>query len=681
MTKSNTPAQPIRIQEKNNPEMVPSWLTNPGQFLSSRSFQYALIIVVVTFLAFFPALRSGFMQTWDDEKYVTANPVVRELSVVHIGQMFTRPVNGSYVPLPLLSFAIDYKLFGNNPLPFHATNLILHILCALLVFRILRLLKVDPLYALFGAMLFGIHPMRVESVAWISERKDVLYSLFYLSAIITYIRYITGSTREPRFLRYSILLFAGALLSKIEAVTLPLTLLLVDFLMQRPLRLKLLTEKIPYFILSLLFGALGLYIIYRVGIHSPGFLKAEQALGFTNRFFYGLYAITGYLFKFVIPWPQSVIYPYPALAGINLVWIRFVNPAVIVLLVFLVWRSYRKSRAVVFGLLFFLVNILFLLQIFAPGAEFFADRYTYIPYLGLIFIVVWFAGKVVEKNNSAKTLVMGILTAYLAVCMVMTYARTRVWNDGITLWSDVISQYPGMKMEPYVNRGIAYTFNRDWDRALDDFTMALSIGPPSAGVYADRGMVYGFVNQPEKALADFSGAIRLDPENVKALFNRGVTYGNMGQNREAIADFTKVLAMEPSYASAYSALTTLLMEEKKYDTCLILAEQGIRLEPDRPELYAILGNCEFETGQTDKAVENFRHCLRIDNASLDAFLGLAAAYVVRDDYDNARRNLGFAIEAAQQKGISLSGVADIEKAGIGLPARKKEALIRLQSHK
>ena len=167
---------------------------------------------------------------------------------------------------------------------------------------------------------------------------------------------------------------------------------------------------------------------------------------------------------------------------------------------------------------------------------------------------------------------------------------------------------------------------------------------------------------------------------MKARFNRGVTYGNMGQNREAIADFRKVIEMEPSYAAAYGALTTLLMEEKKYDTCLILAEQGIRLEPDRPELYAVLGNCEFETGQTDKAVENYRHCLRIDNTSLDAFLGLAAAFVVRNDFDNARRNLGFAIEAAQQKNINLSGVADIEKAGIGLPGKKKEALIRLQSH-
>ncbi|MEI6681517.1 MAG: tetratricopeptide repeat protein [Bacteroidota bacterium] len=681
MTKSNKPAPPSRIPEKNNSGVVPSWLTNPAQLLSSRSFQYALVIVVVTLLAFFPALRSGFMQTWDDEKYVTANPVVRELTPAHLGQMFTRPVNGSYVPLPLLSFAIDYKLFGDNPLPFHATNLILHILCALLVYRILRMLKIDALYALFGALLFGIHPMRVESVAWISERKDVLYSLFYLSAIITYIRYITGSPREPRFLLYSILLFAASLLSKIEAVTLPLSLLLVDFLLQRPLRLKLLTEKIPYFILSLLFGALGLYIIHRIGLHSPDFLKGEQSLGFANRFFYGLFAVTGYLFKFVIPWPQSVIYPYPAMTGITLVWIRFVNPAVIALLAILVWRSLRKSRAVAFGMLFFLVNVLFLLQIFAPGAEFFADRYTYIPYLGLMFIVVWFAGKVVEKNSSLKTLVLGILTAYLAVCMVMTYTRARVWNDGVSLWSDVISQYPGMKMEPYVNRGIAYTLNRDWDRALEDFSMALSIGPPSAGVYADRGMVYGFVNQPEKALADFSGAIGLDPKNVKALFNRGVTYSNMGQNREAIADFRKVIVMEPSYAAAYAALATLLMEEKKYDTCLVLAEQGIRLEPDRPELYAVLGNCEFETGQTDKAVENFRHCLRIDNANLDAFLGLAAAFVARDDMENARRNLGFAIEAAQQKNINLSGVADIEKAGISLPGKKKEALIRLQSHK
>ena len=158
-----------------------------GQIRFSKSFYYSLVILVITFISFFPSLKNGFMQTWDDEKYVINNPMVKELSAGNVMHMFTRQVNGTYVPLPLLTFAIEYELFGNNPLPFHITNLILHLLCTLLVFQVLRLLKIDLVYAAFGALIFGVHPMRVESVAWVTERKDVLYTCFFLAGLITFI--------------------------------------------------------------------------------------------------------------------------------------------------------------------------------------------------------------------------------------------------------------------------------------------------------------------------------------------------------------------------------------------------------------------------------------------------------------------------------------------------------------
>jgi protein O-mannosyl-transferase len=647
----------------------------------SASFYYALFIVVITFISFFPALKGGFMQTWDDEKYVTGNPMVKELTAGTVKQMFTKQVNGSYVPLPLLTFAIEYKLFGESPMPFHMTNLLLHILCTLLVFKILRLLKLDLVYAAFGALLFAVHPMKVESVAWITERKDVLFSAFYLGAVITYIQYITESPQKPRFLAYSILLFLGSLFSKIEAVTLPVTLLLIDYLLQRPFRVKLLTEKIPYFILSLFFGLLGLYIIYRIGLHIPDYLKTEKALGFTDRLFFGLYAITGYIIKFFVPYSQSAMYPYPVMTGMTMAWIRYINPLVIVALIFLVVYSARKTLVAAFGMLFFLVNIFFLLQIVSVGSGFFADRYTYIPYIGLIYIVLWFAQETVHKAAGRKFLVLGILSVFAAVFIVMTFTRCKVWKDGVSLWSDVISRYPGTSMESYVNRGISYTVTQEWDKAMDDYTTALSIGPVSAGVYADRGIVYGFTNQPEKAVADFSRAVELDPKNAKALFNRGVTYGNMGQTDSAIIDFRKVLTLDQVNVSAYSALCILLFEEKRFDTCMILAEKGVKLDPYRSELYAIIGNCELETGAPEKAFEPFRHCLRLDDGNLDAFLGLAAAFMLSNDYENATRNLELARQCAQQKNISLDGLADMERSGITLHDRKKEALQNLLSHK
>ncbi|MEI7661571.1 MAG: tetratricopeptide repeat protein, partial [Bacteroidota bacterium] len=508
---------------------------------------------------------------------------------------------------------------------------------------------------------------------WITERKDVLYSLFYLGSIVVYIRFVTKSPNKPRLLWYSILLFICSLFSKIEAVTLPLSLLLIDYWMRRPFSMKLIIEKIPYFLLSLFFGLAGIYIIYRVGLAVPDFLKTDSVLTFSERLFFGLYAISGYIIKFFVPYSQSAMYPYPVMTGWTALWIRFINPALLVVVVAAVWWSLRKTRAILFGILFFLVNIFFLLQIIAVGNGFFADRYTYIPYFGLAFITAWFAGEVAKKNPGGKRLVHVVMVAFILTFAVMTFSRCKVWKDGLSLWSDVISRYPGRMMEPYANRGIAYTFNHDWSHAVEDFSEALSVGPVSSGIYADRGIVYGFAGQPEMAVGDFTEAVRLDPKNAKALYNRGVTCVNMGEPGKAMSDFRKVLLLEPANVSACSGLSILYFVQKNYDTCRMMAEKGIHIDPYRPELYSVIGNCELETGDIDKAIGEFRHCLRIDNSSLDASLGLVAAFVVKGDRENAFRNMEIARQTAQEKNIALN-ITDIENSGVTMGDRKREAI-------
>ncbi len=677
MPKSRQKAAKDRVPVIKSSIQVSSLSNEVKQIFHSKSVQYALVIVVITFISFFPSLKNGFMQTWDDEKYVTSNPLIRELNGTHVLQMFTKQVNGSYVPLPLLTFAIEYKLFGDNPLPFHATNLILHILCTLLAFKLLRLLKIDLTYAAFGALLFGVHPMRVESVAWISERKDVLYSLFYLGSIIAYIRYLAEPQKNRKFLIYSILLFLGSLFSKIEAVTLPLSLLLVDYLLQRPFRLKLITEKIPYFLLSLLFGILGVFIIYRVGLQGNEFLKSNQDMSLAERVLYGLYSFSGYILKFFIPISQSIMYPYPVMTGWIRTWVLFLNPALIMaIVVFTAWSA-RKTRAVAFGMLFFLVNIFFLLQFFAVGNTFFADRYTYIPYFGLIFILLWFAEKIVRKNAIRKMWVNIVLSVFAVICMVLTFSRCAVWKDGVSLWSNVISQYPGRFMEPYANRGVSYFLKHDSENAIRDYTAALSIDPNSAPVYADRAMAYGFTGQQEKAIEDFSKSIGINPKNAKVIYNRGVAYGNANQSDMAILDFRRVINLDSAYVSAYVGLCMMLIEQRKFDTCSIMAEKGLKIDKYRPELYALLGNCELEQNDPDKAISTFQHCLRIDNTSIDAWLGLAAAFMIRQDDAGAAQNLALAREVAQQQNIRIDNIDDITGAGITLLDMKRTAIQKL----
>ena len=241
---------PINAQAKTILER-PAFFENP-LFL-------AIAILALTFIAFLPSLKNDFISTWDDDQFVTANLLIRQLSYTSLKAMFSTPVIGAYVPIPLLSFAIEYHFFGLAPPPYHISNLLLHLGCTILVFYFFRLLKLNNLYAALGALVFGIHPMHVESVAWITERKDLLYGLFYLCSMIFYLLYIQKQNRRWRLISLSILFFILSLFSKIQAVVLPVSLLLIDYYLKRHFTFKVVLEKIPFFILSLLFGIAGVF--------------------------------------------------------------------------------------------------------------------------------------------------------------------------------------------------------------------------------------------------------------------------------------------------------------------------------------------------------------------------------------------------------------------------------------
>jgi len=619
------------------------------------------------------------MPTWDDEKYVMNNPVITDLNLTNVRLMFTRPVNGSYVPLPLLSFALEYNLFGEKPLPFHVSNLILHLICTFLVFQLFRLLKLDLIYAALGAFLFGIHPMRVESVAWITERKDVLYGCFYLFSIIAYIKYIQEESHGSRFFILSFISFILALFSKIEAVTLPLSLLLIDYYSKRPFNRKLITEKIPYFLLSLIIGVLGIIIIYRVGLKTEGFLKINETESLTGRLFYGLYALGGYIFKFITPIQQSALYIRPQATGVFKVLIYFLNPFILLLLAFLIYKTRHYTRAIVFGSLFFLVNIIFLLQIFAVGIAFFADRYTYIPYIGLFFITGWSAEQIIRKKPQVKNTTITVLTIFSLILMIVTYNRCKIWKNGVTLWSDVIGQYPDQNIIPYTNRGIAYTSIGEWENAITDFNKVISLDPKNAGVYTDRGFVYGIVGQPEDAIADFSRALEIDPKNAKAYQNRGVAYENIGQPDRAIADFLKTIEIEPKYIKAYVNLGLIYLQQKKFDKAIEISLQGLKIDPHTAELYDNIGNSCLEKGENDHAIDKFLNSLMINETDLDAILGLTVAYYNKKDMEAAKGFFAKALSIEQSLNLGMKGLENLEKSGMIISDKKKEILIKIFS--
>jgi protein O-mannosyl-transferase len=633
-----------------------------------------IVILIITFIAFIPSLKNEFMPTWDDNVYVTNNPMVHELSTATVKEMFTKPVNSTYVPLPLLTFAIEFSLFGDNPLPYHVTNLLLHLLCTFLVFQFLRAMKIDITYAAIGALLFGIHPMRVESVAWITERKDVLFGTFYLASMIIYTKYLETKDKKRNYFLAGIGFFLLALFSKIEAVTLPLSLLLIDYYKERPLKIKLIIEKAPYFLLSLVFGILGIIILQKQGT-----LSSNELLTFGDRFFCGLYAFSGYILKFFLPVYQSAYYPYPLLTGITASLIYFVNPLLLIVLGFFVYRSLRFTRAIVFGMLFFLFNVVFLLQIFAAGTAFFSDRFTYIPYIGLIFIFVWYLEKVIRANREKKYVLFPVLAIVVLVLIGLTFSRSQVWKDGETLWTDSLEKYPDRNVPAYANLGVFYGNASQWDKAIAHLTKAIDMDPKYPDAFANRGVAYGNVGEPEKAISDFSKTIEINPKYAKAYHNRAVSYAGLGQYDKAIADLSKAIELEPKYISAYVNLGLLYYQKNEIDNAIGIGLKGLKEDPQNADLMVKTGNYYLEKGDPGHAIEQFRSCLGIKMNDPGAILGMAVAFYYQNDPTTAFRYLNQAKNAEPELNKGMAGVALLENSGYFFSERSKATLMRMFS--
>src|SRR6266571_3392951 len=277
----------------------------PRERSFKRTVLFLAVTLVLTVLSFSPSLDNGFTN-WDDPGYVLENYSIRDLSQKNVANVFTSYLQGNYHPLTVLSYAVEYKFFQLDPKIYHITNLLLHVLNTTFVFWLIRLLTGRLETAAITAVLFGIHPLHVESVAWISERKDVLFSLFYLGSLISYVLSLTKVQDRVRYLIMSLVLFILSLLSKGVAVTLPLVLLLIDYYFKRTFTKKIFIEKIPFFLLSIGFGVIAI-----LAQKSEGAIQTMTTYPFYDRLLIASYGIVTYLFKIFVPQQLSAFYPYP----------------------------------------------------------------------------------------------------------------------------------------------------------------------------------------------------------------------------------------------------------------------------------------------------------------------------------------------------------------------------------
>ncbi len=472
------------------------------------------VILIVTFISFYPCLRGGFVN-FDDDRYVYRNPMIKDLSWQSIGTIFASTDYAViYCPLVFLSYAIEYHFFDLHPCGYHVTNLILHLCNCLLVFWFIYLLCRNRPTAFITALLFAVHPLRVESVAWITERKDVLYAFFFLLALICYCdRRARGS---PIGYAGVVLFFLLSLLSKPAALVLPLVLLLCDYFRGESINRKNLSAKLPLFAIAVAFLILGLFTAREYGRKGPAFSMFDQI-------FIPPYALIFYLYQSIVPLRLSCLYPFPVKHGAFLPAPFLVSPIILILIGALVVRSARYTRTIAFGSLFFLITILPAIQFFPTGTAIVADRFTYIPSIGLSFLIARLVAWLYTMGDKRGAhLAATALAALVAAMTVLTWGRCSVWNSNIALWDDAVRKYPDSYVPlAYFNRGIVYSDMGLHEEAVSDFNKVLSL------YYRERGVERDYTETCRALLTTGGGPT----EAYNFIASR---YAEIGKTQEAI---------------------------------------------------------------------------------------------------------------------------------------------------
>ena len=683
-SQKNFPAQPARQVPRAAAAPVKDGGVRKGLTGLQADMLAVAAILVVTFLALKVSLLNQFTN-WDDPGYVVNQPLIKDLSAVGLRNIFTKPVMGNYHPLTMLTYAIDYSLANLNPFSYHLQSLLFHLATTALVFCFVLVLTRRRIAAIITALLFGLHPMHVESVAWAAGRKDVVYGAFYIASCIAWVYYCrSGEAKKWKWYAGALLMFLCSLLAKPVAVSLPLTLLIIDYFENRTWKsiatglvmpqeatidykavkfnFPVLLEKLPFFAISVGFGIKSMYdqrVFGALGTQGEKF-------NFIERIGLGGYALVTYLWKAVAPVKLLCFYPYPLKENGALPAMYYIYPAIALSLLFVVGLLFRKNKAVVFGTLFFLVNIALLLQFIPVGGAIIADRYSYIPYLGLFFILGWFVS--VLFNDSTKQqlgrLAFGGVMAYCLVLGYLSNERCKVWYDGVSLWRDEIEIEPMRAPNGYNNLGFFYfsKFNGSVNaqerklfydssyylltRAIElqstfvnpyislgellrsngQFTeskvfyykaLKLDTADQASNAYLGLAIVYAITRNADSALFCFNKTLALQPYNPEAHSNYANFLDMTGKSDSAIIQYGIAIDQNPDIVPPYLNRARALQRKGKCDIAFKDFDKALAIDPDMGEIYYARSMCQYQNGNKPLAVKDIEKARSLGFTNMD----------------------------------------------------------------
>jgi tetratricopeptide (TPR) repeat protein len=533
---------------------------------------------------------------FDDPIYVTENPQVRTgLTLDGISWAFSTFHDSNWFPLTWLSHMLDVQFFGVDSGWHHLMNIVMHALSTLLLFIVLRRITGARWPSAFVALIFAIHPLHVESVAWIAERKDVLSTLFWMLTLLGYSDYVRRPTRARYVL--TLVVFCLGLMAKPMLVTLPVVLILLDLWpFRRGLRI---VEKIPFFV-----AALASSIVAYVAHQRGGAVATLEIIPLAGRIENALVTYVVYILKTFWPAHLAIFYPYPLQ---SLVIPAILSAIALIIVTALVVLAYKHRPYLAVGWFWYLVTLLPVIGIIQTGSQARADRYTYIPTIGLTIAIVWGTAELLKTWPRVQT---ALATAIALALFTLTWFQVATWRDDFTLYRHAISAVPNNYIA-YYNLASALEAEGQTDEAVIQLREAVRVRPYYVPARAELGQVLASQGHTDEALTELRTAVRLRPDDPVAHYRLGSVLGSLGRNNEAAVEFAETVRLQPNNPDAHYNLGLALAQQDHLPDAAREFAATVGLRSDDADAHFNLGIALARLGQLDAAIQQFNETLRI----------------------------------------------------------------------
>jgi protein O-mannosyl-transferase len=609
----------------------------------------AALLALVTIGLYCPATGFDFLN-YDDPEFVTANPHVQGgLNWEGIKWAFCNTTQAVYwAPLMWLSHMLVCQFFGLNPWGHHLINVLLHATNTVLVFFVLRRMTQSTWRSMIVAALFALHPLRVESVAWVTERKDVLSTFFWMLALWAYVSYVeTAQVRQSKskvWYGAALAMFVLGLLSKPMVVTLPFVLLLLDYWplgrmqnaappntrdARRSTLLRLVTEKLPFFVLATLGSVVTFVVQQRGGVVAEG-----GSLPLGARSGNALVSYCRYLGKLFWPTDLAVFYPRPEpwpmakvlLAGGLLLGVSG-----------LLWVQRRRFPCLLMGWLWFLGTLVPVIGLVQSSDQAMADRFTYIPSLGLLILAVWGAYELTKCWRFQVIALSVVGSVVIVLCMVLTGRQLGFWQDSEALFRHALEVTEGNYIA-HSGLGEALVKKEHIEEAISHYRESVRLNPDFVDAHYNLAVTLVQNGQIDEAISHYQESLRLKPDSTDAHYNLGNALARKGQIDQAISQFREAIRLKSDFALAHNNLGNALLRKGQIEQAISQFQEAIRLKPDFALAHNNLGNALYRNGRGEEAIRQFQEALRL-----------------QPDYADARKNLDVVL--AGKAGSSTQPVA------------------------